>query len=153
MKIRLVSGLITSTAHLWSLGQSNLHIGWDTQKESQALFPDWKLCLPACESALRFLGPDGEPSHSSWLWPDVQPTTVCSMVHWRMWNCWLLKCFSSHWALKVKGLLEGWEQTKFTQLYTASDSPEPHSIMAHRRAEAYPRSDSSASLPSKGRSL
>lgn len=75
------------------------------------------------------------------------------MAHWRMWNCWLLECFSSYWVLRVKGLSEGWEQAKFTQLYMASGSPEPHSIMAHRAAEAYPMSDISEYQPSKGRGL
>lgn len=53
-----------------------------------------------------------------------------------MRNYWLLGCFSGHWALKVKGLLDGSEQAKFIQPSKASGSLEPHSFKAHRTAGA-----------------
>lgn len=70
------------------------------------------------------------------LSPVSSPETVCTLAPWRMRNYWLLECFSGHWVLKVKGLLDGNQQAKFTQPSKASGSPEAHSIRSHRAAGA-----------------
>lgn len=70
------------------------------------------------------------------LSPMSSPETVCSLAPWRMRNYWLLECFSGHWALKVKGLLDGNQQAKFTQPSKASGSPKAHSTRSHRTAGA-----------------
>lgn len=93
------------------------------------------------EPVLHFLGSDGVLSTEAvsqliGLSLMSSPETVCSLDPWRMRNYWLLGCFSGHWALKVKGLLDGSEQAKFIQPSKASDSLEPHSVRAHRTAGA-----------------
>lgn len=102
-------------------------------------FPGRKLCLLAHGTSTVFPGSDGVLSteaHSEFmgLSPASSPETVCSLAPWRMRNYWLLECFSGHWALKVKGLLDGKQQAKFTQPSKASGSPEAHSIRSHRTA-------------------
>lgn len=68
--------------------------------------------------------------------PSVQPRNCLLPGSLENENYWLLECFSGHWALKVKGLLDGNQQAKFTQPSKASGSPEAHSTRSHRTAGA-----------------
>lgn len=129
-----------STAHPWNFRQPHLHVGMYRDK-AQIFFLAGSCVFYYMEPALHFLGSNGVLSTevlSQFIGLSLisSPETVCFPGPWRMRNYWLLRCFSSHWVLKVKGLLDGSEQAKFIQSSKASGSPEPHSVRAHRTAGA-----------------
>lgn len=129
-----------STTYPWISRQPHLHVGMYRDK-AQILFLAGNCVLYYMEPALHFLG-SNEVLSTEVLSQFIDlslissPETVCSPGPWRMRNYWLLGCFSGHWILKVKGLLDGSEQAKFIQFSKASGIPEPHSVRAHGTAGA-----------------